>query len=136
MNVVRLLVGKLLILSSFGLMANDLDNPRFFEFRSGNWVNNITTLSFGWRKTLSPSQIESYQQSLIIAVESAENGQRVSWYKDNASGSSTPVATWPTGSGWCRRLHINVIAHNIEKNMQRTACYDNAHDNWRWMPTK
>lgn len=136
MNAAKLLVGKLLITSSLAASANDISNPRFFEFRSGNWSNNIGVLSFGWFKTLSDSQKEAYQQSLILAVETAENGQRVKWYRDDASGSATPVNTWPTGSGWCRRVHINVIAHDMEKNFQRTACFDNAHDNWQWMSSK
>ena len=136
MNAAKLLVGKLLITSSLAASANDISNARFFEFRSGNWSNNIGVITFGWFKTLTDSQKEAYQQSLILAVETAENGQRVKWYRDNASGSATPVNTWSTGSGWCRRVHINVIAHNMEKNLQRTACFDNAHDNWRWMSSK
>jgi surface antigen len=136
MNVARLLVGKLLILAAISVSASEITDPRFFEFRSGNWSNNIGVIAFGWFKKLTPVQQEAYQQSLIMAVEAADNGQRVNWYKDNASGSATPVHTWPTGSGWCRRIHINVIAHNLEKNMQRTACYNNAHDNWQWMPNK
>lgn len=116
--------------------ANDISNPRFFEYRSGGFSNRLMDLTFGWFKTLSDSQQEAYQQSLLIAVETAENGQRVKWYRDNASGSSTPVSTWPTGSGFCRRIHINVVAHGLEKSMSATACYDNAQDNWRWVSSK
>ena len=136
MNAAKLLVGKLLITSSLAAFASDIPNPRFYEFRSGNWSNNIGVITFGWFKTLTDRQQEAYQQSLILAVETAENGQRVRWYRDDASGSATPVNTWPTGSGWCRRLHINVIAYNMEKNFQKTACFDNAQDNWQWMPNK
>jgi surface antigen len=136
MNAAKLLVGKLLISSTFAVSANEISNPRFFEFRSGSWINNLGTLTFGWFKTLSNEQLAAYHQSLMLSVETAENGQKVTWYQDDASGSSTPVYTWPTGSGWCRRIHINVIAHNMEKSFQRTACFDNAHDNWRWMSAK
>jgi surface antigen len=130
-------IGKLSILLAFSsASAESIENPRFFEYQSGNFVNQMLTLSFGWFKTLDDDQKHAYDQSLYHAVMSAENGQRVSWYKSNASGYAMPVMTWPTGSGYCRRMHIQAIAYGTEKTMTATACYDNAQDNWRWASSK
>jgi surface antigen len=132
-----MVAGKLLILLAISpATANELENPRFFEYRSGSFVNQIVTLSFGWFKTLDEEQKSAYDQSLYHALMSAENGEKVSWYRNDASGYAVPVMTWPTGSGYCRRMHIQAIAHGMEKTMSATACYDNAHDNWRWVSSK
>ena len=118
-----MVAGKLLtLLATSPALANDLTNPRFFEYRSGSFVNQIMTLSFGWFKTLDDKQKAAYDQSLYHALMSAENGEKVSWYRNNASGYAVPVVTWPTGSGYCRRMHIQAIAYGMEKTMTATAC--------------
>jgi surface antigen len=132
-----MVVGKLLILLvASPVSANGISDPRFFEYRSGGFINRLADVSFGWFKKLDPQENEAYQQALMHAIMMAENGQKVRWYKNNASGYAVPVMTWPTGSGYCRRLHVQAIAHNVEKNMSATACFDNAHENWRWVSDK
>ena len=117
-----MVAGKLLtLLVTSPALANDLNNPRFFEYRSGNFVNQIMTLSFGWFKTFDDEQKSAYDQSLYHALMSAENGEKVSWYRNDASGYAVPVVTWPTGSGYCRRMHIQAIAYGMEKTMTATA---------------
>jgi hypothetical protein len=129
-----MVVGKLSVLLATNIaLANDINEPRFFEYRAGGFTNRLGDISFGWFKTLDDDQKESYQQSLSHAVMMAENGQKVSWYKRNASGYAIPVMTWPTGSGYCRRVHIQAIAYSTEKTMTATACFDNAHTDWRWI---
>ena len=132
-----MVVGKLsILLVTSSAFANNVHEPRFFEYKSGSFVNQLLTLTFGWFKTLDQEQKSAYDQSLSHAVMTAENGEKVSWYRNNASGYAEPVVTWPTGSGYCRRMHIQAIAHGMEKTMTATACYDNAHDNWRWVSSK
>ena len=129
-----MVVGKLsMLLAVSSAQANDINNPRFFEYRSDSFINEVVHLSFGWFKTLNTDQKSAYAQSLTHAVMFAENGQKVEWYRDSASGFATPVMTWPTGSGYCRRIHVQAIAHGVEKNLSQTACFDNAHTNWRWI---
>lgn len=128
-----MVLGKLSILVAISPVAHaDISNPKFFEYRGGNIFADAVTLSFGWFKTLSNEQRDSYNQALTHAIMFAENGDRVEWYKHDASGYAVPVMTWPTGSGYCRRIHIQAIAYNVERNMQTTACYDNSSRNWRW----
>jgi surface antigen len=131
-----MVAGKSLILAvSIGtaVAQTNINNPQFFEYRSGGFINRLTDMSFGWFKTLDNEQKEAYHSSVAHAVMAAENGQAVSWYKNDASGVSTPVMTWPTGNGYCRRIHIQTIAYNTQKTMTATACFDNAHTNWRWV---
>lgn len=132
-----MVVGKLLILANINLAsANNINDPRFFEYKSGDLPSRLLELSFGWFKTLDNQQRIAYYSSINHAVMFAENGQTVTWYENNASGRSTPVMTWPTGSGYCRRIHVQVIAYSTEKTMAATACFDNAHENWRWATDK
>jgi surface antigen len=129
-----MVVGKLLtLLVASNVHASDINNPRFFEYRSESFINEAITLSFGFFKTLDEDQKSAYHQALTHAVMFAENGQAVEWYRDGASGYARPVVTWPTGSGYCRRIHVQAIAHGVEKTMSQTACFDNAHTNWKWI---
>jgi surface antigen len=128
-----MVAGKLsILLVTSPVLASDIANPRFFEYSAGGFANNLIDLSFGWFRTLADDQKEHYYRALMHAVMTAENGEKVSWYKRDASGYAVPVHTWPTGSGYCRRIHVQAIAYSTEKTMTATACYDNAHDNWRW----
>lgn len=129
-----MVVGKLSILLAINpVQASNINNPQFYEYKSGAFVNRLVEVSFGWFKTLDPEQKEAYHSSVHHAVMMAENGQRVTWYKNDASGFAVPVMSWPTGNGYCRRIHVQTIAYGMEKAMSATACFDNAHTNWRWV---
>lgn len=115
------------------VQANTIAEPKFFEYRSSGFNNRLVEMTFGWFKTLDSEQKEAYHSTIHHAVMMAENGQKVSWYKNDASGYAVPVMTWPTGNGYCRRIHVQAIAYGMEKTMSATACFDNAHTNWRWV---
>ena len=126
-------LGKLLILlTSTPVLATDINNPRFFDYRSGPITSDLLNIAFGWFKTLDEDQKSAYYQSITHAVMYAENGQKVEWFQGNASGFSLPVMTWPNGSGYCRRIYIQAIAYNTERTMHRTACHNNSTRDWRW----
>jgi surface antigen len=128
-----MVLGKLLILLAINpVQAQTIENPRFFSYSSGPLLHQMLEFSFGWFRTLDEEQKSAYYQSITHAVMYAENGQKVDWYKKDASGYAVPVTTWPTGSGYCRRVYIHAIAFNTEKTMQRTACFDNASTKWDW----
>jgi len=130
-NTVRLVVsclmvaGKLLILTaSSPALANDIHDPKFFNYQSGGFSNQLADLSFGWFKTLNNEQTIAYNQAMTHALLYADNGQAVNWYNNNASGMAVPSATWPSGNGYCRRLYVQAIAHGVEKTMKATACFN------------
>jgi surface antigen len=128
-----MVVGKLLVLLAVNsAAANELEQPHFFEYRSGSFANHLVDMTFGWFKTLDKEQKAAYNQAITHAVMFAENGQKVTWYQNDASGVAVPVMTWPSGSGYCRRIHIQTIAYNTEKTMAATACFDDANEQWRW----
>jgi len=114
------------------VLANNVDNPRFFDYRGGPVASELLNIAFGWFKTLDDDQKSAYYQSITHAVMYAENGQKVEWYQGNASGYSLPVMTWPNGSGYCRRIYIQAIAYNTERTMHRTACFNN-NTKWQWV---
>lgn len=128
-----MVVGKLLILfASTSVQAEDIQNPNFTVYRSGGLVNQIVDFTFGWFRKLDDDQKAAYDSALTHAVMFAENGERVTWYKNEASGYAIPVMTWPKSSGYCRRMHIQAIAHGVEKTMSATACFDDITSRWKW----
>ena len=139
-----MVVGKLLILLSGSIVFTVITgvavaesagpvSPTFYSYSGGTFVNRIAEMSFGYFRTLDDQQKEAYYSALTHAVMYTDNGNSVQWYQGDASGYAVPVFTWPTGSGYCRRIHIQTIAYNREKTQTATACYDNAHSNWRWV---
>ena len=133
----RTVVGKSLILLAISLPAAAQPNePRFFEYRSGGFVNRLTDFTFGWWKTLDAEQKESYNSALNHALMYSNNGEKVTWYRNDASGMAVPVMTWPTGNGYCRRMYIQAIAYNVEKTMTATACFDDINNRWQWINDK
>lgn len=129
-----MVVGKLSILVAINSASADtITNPKFFEYSGSSFANRLATVTFGWFRKLDDDQSDAYQQAITHAVMYAENGNRVNWSRGDASGYAVPVMTWPTGSGFCRRIHTQIIAFNIVKNLSQTACFSNATSNWRWM---
>ena len=131
-----MVVGKLLILTTSPALANEHENPRFFDYRGGTFINRLADFSFGWFKTLDDEQKLAYNQSLTHAVLYADNGEAVRWYKKDASGYAVPAVTFPSGNGYCRRIHIQAIAYGVAKTMKVNACYDNSSDQWSWHSDK
>ena len=134
-----MVLGKLLILisiSNYSQAQENVFNPKFFNYNSNTIVSRIVDFTFGWNKSLDDEQQAAYHQSIVHALEYAENGDRVSWYENDASGYSVPVLTWPSNNGYCRRLHLNVIAYNVQKAMSVSACYNNTSTNWTWYSDK
>jgi surface antigen len=128
-----MVVGKCLILTASNpALANDIENPQFFNYRSSTWSNRLVDLSFGWFKTLDNEQKIAYNQAITHAVLYTDNGQVVRWYKNDASGMAMASATWPSGSGYCRRVYIQAIAYGVEKTMKATACLNDVDNRWTW----
>ena len=140
MLVVRSLtaVGKLLIplVISFNVAAQDTTDPRFFDYYADGFINRIAEFSFGWFNKLDPDQLEAYNSAVTHAVMFADNGETVSWYKNDASGKAVPVMTWQSNGGYCRRVYIQAIAYNVERHINATACFDGVSERWKWYNDK
>ena len=132
-----MVLGKLLILlTSAPSLADDIFQPKFFEYNSKTIIGRVVEFSFGWNKKLNDEQTQAYHQSLVHALEYAENGQKVKWYKQDAGGFSQPVVTWPSNGGYCRRIHTQAIAFSMQKTMTVTACYNSSTNSWTWYRDK
>jgi len=133
-------LGKSLILaltiSTTAIAQDNIPKPNFIEYNSNAIAERVVKFSFGWYKKLDEQETEAYHQSVIHALEYAENGEKVSWYRGNASGYSVPVMTWPANNSYCRRLHLNVIAFNQQKAMSVTACHNSSTNTWTWYKDK
>ena len=133
----RTVLGKSLILLAISIPSYaEPSEPKFFEYSSGGFINRLTDLTFGWWKTLDTEQKESYHSALNHALMYSDNGQKVTWYKKDASGIAMPVMTWPNGNGYCRRMYIQAIAYGVEKTMSATACFDDVNNRWQWYNDK
>ena len=126
-----MVVGKLYILTAISVASADaLEPPRFFEYTNGSALTRAVNVSFGWFNKLDKEQAGAYEQSIVHAMEFAELGQRVTWYKNGASGYAVAVAGWPSTSGSCKRLHVQATAFNVVKGKELTACFDNTTSKW------
>jgi hypothetical protein len=123
-----MVLGKLLI-----LLNGSIAHSSTFSYNSGLFYNNLNEPSFGWFKKLNPEQLAEHYQSVFHSLQYAENGHTVSWYRQDASGKATAVFTWPTGNGFCRKLHIETIAFNKKVVQTPTACYRNSFEMWEWV---
>ena len=132
-NIKLLVVSFLMVAGNLFASNSFAEDTKFFNYRNGSFVNRLVDQSFGWFKTLDNEQKEAYYGSIIHAVMYADNGQPVRWYRNDASGEATAVMTWPTGAGYCRRIHVQTIAFNVEKIMAATACYDDINNRWQWV---
>lgn len=126
----------LLVCISGTAFANSTFNPNFYTYQSNSVIERILAVGFGWNKKLNDNQKDAYHQSIVHALEYAENGDKVNWYRDNASGYTVPVMTWPKGPDYCRRLHINIIAYNKQKSFGVTACSNSSTNSWDWYRDK
>jgi hypothetical protein len=110
----------------------NIENPKFYEGVSGSLLDHIINVSFGWFKGLDLEQKTAYYSSLILALEEVQPGQFARWYKNNASGVVRVAWQQPKNGTLCKRLHISLIAHDTEKNMQTTACFNEVDNRWHW----
>ena len=110
----------------------NIENPKFYESTNGSLLSQIIDVSFGWFKGLDSEQKTAYYSSLILALEEVQPGQFARWYKNNASGTVRVAWQYPKNGVMCKRLHIHLIAHDAEKNMQTTACFNEVDNRWHW----
>ena len=110
----------------------NIENPKFYDSVGGDLLEQIINVSFGWFKELDADQKTAYYSSLILALEEVQPGQYSRWYKNNASGTVRVAWQYPKNGSLCKRLHISLIAHNAQRDMQTTACFNDIDNKWHW----
>jgi uncharacterized protein YfaT (DUF1175 family) len=126
------MVTLLVMSTSINAQIINIDNPRFYNEVNGPFLKQVLNVSFGWFKTLDNEQKEAYYSSMIVALEEAQPGQSARWYRNNASGTVRVAWQEPRNGTVCKRLHISIIAHDVMKNIQTTACFNEVDNNWLW----
>jgi hypothetical protein len=135
LKAVKFLTTTVLLLvmnTSSNAQTINIENPKFYESSNGSLLDQIIDVSFGWFKGLDSEQKAAYYSSLILALEEVQPGQFARWYKNNASGTVRVAWQYPKNGVMCKRLHIHLIAHDAEKNMQTTACFNEVDNRWHW----
>lgn len=124
----------MLLVMNTSIKANtiDIENPKFNSYSNGDLLEQIINVSFGWFKGLDSEQKAAYYSTLILALEEAQPGQYARWYKNNASGTVRVAWQYPKNGSLCKRLHISLIAHDSQKDMQTTACFNDIDNRWHW----
>jgi hypothetical protein len=110
----------------------NIENPKFYDSVGGDLLEQIINVSFGWFKELDADQKTAYYSSLILALEEVQPCQYSRWYKNNASGTVRVAWQYPKNGSLCKRLHISLIAHNAQRDMQTTACFNDIDNKWHW----
>ena len=126
-----LLITVISILLSNTAYAASVNSPTFYDYKGGSFVNILVSSSFGFFRSLNDYENDAFQQSVNHAVMYANNGETVEWFRGRASGTATPVFTWPVNGGYCRRVHIQTFAFNRERTQTATACFRGK--DWRWV---
>ena len=110
----------------------NIENPKFYADTHGSILEEVINVSFGWFKGLDADQKAAYYSSLILALEEVQPGQFSRWYKNNASGTVRVAWQFPRNGTLCKRLHVSVIAYDMQKNLQTTACFNEVDNRWHW----
>lgn len=111
----------------------EIENPRFYNEYADMPLARVINTSFGWFKTLDSEQKQAYYSTIILALEEAQPGQFVRWYKNDASGIVRIAWQYPHNGSVCKRLHIETIAYSTAKTAQVTACYNEIDNRWNWI---
>lgn len=123
-----------LLVTSTSIKANpvNIENPQFVNRVDGTSLKQLINIGFGWFRTLDNEQKQAYYSSIVMALEDAQPGQFSRWYMNNASGTVRVAWQEPRDGGICKRLQISIIAYDMQKNMQTTACFNDVDNRWTW----
>ena len=86
--------------------------------------------AFLWRQTqflrfrLKKDEKKMHKSAVFFMLQSAGNGEIVSWYSDKrlANGKVRVIHSYPTGSGVCRTYQAYIKVNGAERHMTNNAC--------------
>jgi surface antigen len=114
----------------------DIPLPDFYDYGKGDATGIIVGSLFGGFYSLNEIEKEAHTQAVTTALKKANLGQRVIWRLGKTQGFAMPVATFPSSQGYCRRVHIYIATAKRERAVSKTACFENASNQWRWISDK
>ena len=86
--------------------------------------------AFLWRQTqflrfrLKKEEKKMHKSAVFFMLESAGNGEIVSWYSDKrqASGHVRVIHSYPISGGYCRTYQAYIKLNGTERHMTNNAC--------------
>jgi surface antigen len=110
--------------------------PNYYDYGRGDAFGFLAGLVVGGYYSLNESQKAAHTEAIITALKDAELGQKVTWRLGDVGGYATPVATFPSSQGYCRRVHVYLFNSKKTNALSKTACFENSSESWRWISDK
>ena len=116
-----------------GSLPNDEINGTILEMPSPMFFGDDIKYSmpaFLWRQTqflrfrLKKDEKKMHKSAVFFMLQSAGNGEIVSWYSDKrqASGKVRVIHSYPISGGYCRTYQAYIKLNGAERHMTNNAC--------------
>ena len=116
-----------------GSLPNDEINGTLLEMPSPMFFGDDIKYSmpaFLWRQTqflrfrLKKDEKKMHKSAVFFMLQSAGNGEIVSWYSDKrqASGKVRVIHSYPISGGYCRTYQAYIKLNGAERDMTNNAC--------------
>ena len=116
-----------------GSLPNDEINGTLLEMPSPMFFGDDIKYSmpaFLWRQTqflrfrLKKDEKKMHKSAVFFMLQSAGNGEIVSWYSDKrqASGKVRVIHSYPISGGYCRTYQAYIKLNGAERHMTNNAC--------------
>ena len=116
-----------------GVLPNDEINGSLAEMPTPMFFGDELKYSmpaFLWRQTqflrfrLKKDEKKMHKSAVFFMLQSAGNGEIVSWYSDKrqASGKVRVIHSYPISGGYCRTYQAYIKLNGAERHMTNNAC--------------
>jgi len=116
-----------------GSLPNDEINGTLLEMPTPMFFGDDLKYSmpaFLWRQTqflrfrLKKHEKKMHKSAVFFMLQSAGNGEIVSWYSDKrqASGHVRVIHSYPISGGYCRTYQVYIKLNGAERDMTNNAC--------------
>ena len=116
-----------------GMLPKDEINGTLLEMPSPMFFGDDIKYSmpaFLWRQTqflrfrLKKDEKKMHKSAVFFMLQSAGNGEIVSWYSDKrqASGKVRVIHSYPISGGYCRTYQAYIKLNGAERDMTNNAC--------------
>lgn len=118
--------------------VNDSNSYGSVKQHYGNVTSTANVLynyTLSKRYSLSKKDKQKQRDTVFFALNNLEEGKVARWHNtDKGSwGAVKIVATYPTGSGYCRIIFSEIGKKDQSKFYKETACKDLAYYGWRFI---
>jgi|SRR5210317_711201 len=139
MRLLILVLGSILLTNCAGNHnVNDSNSYKSVNKHYGN-VSSSANLLYNYtlskRYSLSKQDKEKQRNTVFYALNNLEEGKVVKWHNTdkNSWGAVKIVASYPTGSGYCRIVFSEIGKKDKSRFYKETACKDLAYYGWRFI---